>query len=448
MSPDWPAARLFEHHDDAYRLWRDAGVRGATLVHVDAHPDMSPCAEPAHLHIGNFVHQAIQDGIVAEVVWVAPDQSFSTADGRRRLAQHFAAFAVNFSPSGGLTRAGGVWSLNTTVGRIMALPMAALPRITGPALVDVDTDYFMIDTAPFRGYHRPRSRPWIWPADVLPVLHRQVPSPSHVTVAASVGGGFVPLEWKFLADLIASGETPAMTHLLEAARCRAAHRHEAAVRAAMLAAGLAPESAAPWHLIALSRQAQGRVAAARRAAARATALDPSYRGLFASDGYVRLRRGELGASARAFAAHLARDPHDAGASLGLGLVALAQRRWRAAVRAFDRTLALDATLVLAYRGRAQAFEALGRLEAAHRDYGASLRAALAGGRMVHEPWISDLDAPRRDDEHARTHAALAAIDWRLGRRRAAAAGFRMAIAAGDARPITARRLARAERAQP
>ena len=48
MTPAWPTARLFEHHDDAYRRWRDDGVTSATLVHVDAHPDMAPCAEPAH----------------------------------------------------------------------------------------------------------------------------------------------------------------------------------------------------------------------------------------------------------------------------------------------------------------------------------------------------------------------------------------------------------------
>ena len=169
--------------------------------------------------------------------------------------------------------------------------------------------------------------------------------------------------------------------------------------------------------------------------------------MFASDGYVWLARRDFAAATRAFAAHVARDPGDAGGWLGLGQVALAERRWRAAIRAFDRALALDADMVSAWRGRGQASEALGRLDAARRDYAASLRAALAGGRITHEPWISAIDAPRRDEGHGWTHAALAAIDLKQGRRREAVAGFRMAIAAGDRSALTARRLARAERAR-
>lgn len=97
---------------------------------------------------------------------MAPDRSFTTAAGRRRLARHFATFAADFDGRRPVTRSDGIWALDVAFGRIIALPLAALPRIEphtgGPVLVDIDADYFMIDVAPFRGeYHRPRSRPWI-----------------------------------------------------------------------------------------------------------------------------------------------------------------------------------------------------------------------------------------------------------------------------------------------
>lgn len=32
---------VFENHDEAYHIWRRAGLTGKTLVHLDAHHDMA-----------------------------------------------------------------------------------------------------------------------------------------------------------------------------------------------------------------------------------------------------------------------------------------------------------------------------------------------------------------------------------------------------------------------
>ena len=43
---------LMENHDQAYLVWKDAGVRGKILAHVDAHDDLSWLADRSSLIIG------------------------------------------------------------------------------------------------------------------------------------------------------------------------------------------------------------------------------------------------------------------------------------------------------------------------------------------------------------------------------------------------------------
>src|SRR5665647_2033865 len=79
---------LVENHDEAYHAWRHAGFLGRQLVHVDAHHDMAWLADPGQLNIGNYLCQAIKDGVVSEVVWVVPDASWTTRAKRAILRRH------------------------------------------------------------------------------------------------------------------------------------------------------------------------------------------------------------------------------------------------------------------------------------------------------------------------------------------------------------------------
>ena len=58
---------LMENHDQAYFVWKDAGVRDKILVHVDAHDDLSWVADRSSLNIGNFICQALKEGMVREI---------------------------------------------------------------------------------------------------------------------------------------------------------------------------------------------------------------------------------------------------------------------------------------------------------------------------------------------------------------------------------------------
>src|SRR5207245_167351 len=79
---------LLEKHDEAYYIWRDAGVRDATLIHVDAHHDMWPIAEGKHTTVGDYVFRAMKEGIVKEIFWVVPDASFAGDDNRKSLLRN------------------------------------------------------------------------------------------------------------------------------------------------------------------------------------------------------------------------------------------------------------------------------------------------------------------------------------------------------------------------
>src|SRR5438445_266451 len=56
-----------ENHDQAFYVWRDAGVRQRTLVHIDAHPDMW-WFDKGPRTIGNFIctplRQDLGDGLI------------------------------------------------------------------------------------------------------------------------------------------------------------------------------------------------------------------------------------------------------------------------------------------------------------------------------------------------------------------------------------------------
>src|SRR6476646_7167567 len=70
---------VFDCHDESYIRWRDAGVRGATLVHVDAHHDLEPGPASGIVHVGNYVRVAIDEGIVTRLIWVLPQPMWDDA---------------------------------------------------------------------------------------------------------------------------------------------------------------------------------------------------------------------------------------------------------------------------------------------------------------------------------------------------------------------------------
>ena len=82
-------ALLIDHHE-ALAYWDTIGVRGASAVHIDAHHDMfgndhrvwgRPLgARGNQIGVGDYLLQALREGIVQSVDWVIPPWTTATAE--------------------------------------------------------------------------------------------------------------------------------------------------------------------------------------------------------------------------------------------------------------------------------------------------------------------------------------------------------------------------------
>lgn len=81
---DWSASPVvvFTDHKEAYFVWKEWGVRLATLVHVDAHSDFYDTF-PWLVHCGNFLRKAVEDRMFSKVVWVAPRWLYDSGEWAR-----------------------------------------------------------------------------------------------------------------------------------------------------------------------------------------------------------------------------------------------------------------------------------------------------------------------------------------------------------------------------
>ena len=162
-------------------------------------------------------------------------------------------------------------------GTLLGLPLTIcafeqLPMLDIPArsLLDIDTDYFLA---------LPEDRIWIEPAAVVAALGRGVIDPEFTSIARSVGSGFLPLRYRYIADWVSAlwtGDAVSASHFASLFRAdRALRSGEPADAARALAAELEafPDCPATHYLLALtSTDTAGEVSAAR-----AAALDAAYR---------------------------------------------------------------------------------------------------------------------------------------------------------------------------
>jgi Flp pilus assembly protein TadD len=376
------SVELFDLHDEAYYIWRDGGVRGAVLVHVDSHADAAPADPSRPPDIGNYVRAAVTAGMVSKVFWVVPDTMWHDPT-RRALVDRVLAEASGLP--------------------IEAGPLEALPIFEQPVLLDVDTDFFFIT-----GHHEDatqvrRAEPWCAASDLGVVLNRCCRRRLVTTIATSLTGCFTPMAWQYLG-----AETAAVL--------------EGAV------VDPAVTAAARVYRDALRLEAGGDVAAAREAFARAVAGDSTYRHPFRTPGHVYWQLGRTEAARVCFESSLALDPMDPWARLGLAMLAarsgLAQEALAALPADAPRPGALEW-----WRTRAVALAQLGDLPSAIEAYTRVLSLAAAGAVPLRLR-MCNRDRRLVDPRHWRDHAAIASLLRRAGDAAGGAAHERIARAAG------------------
>ena len=435
-----PPVHLFEQHDEAYHIWSGLGIRGATVIHVDAHHDLSWLDDAIHLHIGNYLCQAIKDGIVGRVYWIVPDGALTTKRARTALIGQMRKLRSDYSrPKGRIDISDAAIDAELLGAPVHVCELSGLAELSAPVLLDVDTDFLLIPASQFTT-GLPASSPWLRPSALAKRLRGRVLAPQLVTIAYSVEGGYTPLRWKYLGDeLAAEFRDAAQTsgaHGFDAmwsAHGLAAEGRVADAEAALdVAAACAPTAAAASFARAILLVRTGRIAAAQSAYRTARRRDPSYATAYASIGLSALAQSRRDDSEDAFREILTLDDCDPHAHLGLGYVAAARRRWADVETHVRAALSCGLETPDAYRLLARSLERQRRrtdaVAALQRSLRLSLRDRVRSGGVIASRALDTL--PAHDAAHARTYAALGALEARLGRRRAAIAALRFAISAG------------------
>lgn len=424
---------VFDLHDQAYYVWRDARVRREILVHVDAHHDAARSETWAAIDIGNYVRAAIRDGMIAAIHWVVPDPMWRDAATRAILfgeLRHISAGPVHEEQEGARATVEGV--------ELWMGPLASMPLPASRVLLNVDIDYFVTAGYEDGQSAEPLPVPWCWPRDLDGRLRAAGLQPLITTIATSVTGGFAPLRWAHLGREMAArlaGAAPApmlacFGSLEEAARLRERGAAAAALEACRTAASACPaEPAVQFHLAEML-QGAGLLDDARAAYRRATGIDSWYGHPFRSRGPYLYRRKRLLDAEAAYGEALALDPDDPQAQAGLAMVAFALGRPTDACALAERSLAADPTSVDAWRALAACRAQLGQPAAAIEAYEQAMRLSLRGAPPLGGPWSSNPDRRLVDPRHWQDHAAVADLHAGLGALDAAAAHYRIAAAGG------------------
>jgi len=237
-----PDILLIEDHHETYYAWRERRFKKMTLVHLDAHIDfgfqevkdvplilhearslseLKSQLEKAVLfrrkkfelenltHIGNYIYPAIRDGIVAEFYWVIPGDicEFRKCLGLlKRLLRDLKKedpCPVDAPP---LIQPGFIKT--RLYGRPFYISsLETLPHLKRSVLLDIDTDYFVIDSLRRADAvtQITRREPWIGTDEFMRILRMKIPQPRCTTIAYSVNGGFTPMVYKTLGDRLAEG---------------------------------------------------------------------------------------------------------------------------------------------------------------------------------------------------------------------------------------------------
>ncbi|MBK0394992.1 UPF0489 family protein [Ramlibacter algicola] len=287
-------ATVFEEHASVLPHWLAQGAQGATLVSLDAHLDLQ-FVEPARIDrlrhartpeawralqaahpldpdrracfgIEDFLHPAAQLGLVRHLVWVAPphvlrDGAMGALGALAQMEGVTPEQLESFSMGRGGWLQGRLLGLDIVAGTLAQLQ--GLP-IEGPLLLDIDADYFVAV---------PGDTLWCDPLAACRQLRDWLGPARPLTVARSVGTGFLPLRHRFIADLVAAAwdERADLPHW---SRLAAAER-DPAQREALLRAELAghPDCAATLHALSL---ACGDPAEAQRLQVAAAGRDAAY----------------------------------------------------------------------------------------------------------------------------------------------------------------------------
>lgn len=447
-----PDIFLMENHDEAYRVWREAEVRDKILVHIDAHDDLLWSPDHDSINIGNFICPALKEGMVREVLWVVPDQTWEDASSRRTLVRCLHKISAKYPgkpppfKKGMDLIAGAVWGRPLRV-----CTLKGLPRITERVLLDIDVDYLVIPKA-CQSSDQYQGLPWCWPDSLVAGLEARGIQAELVTIAYSVEGGFTPLKWKYLGDELARRLKGAQDHdpflrgmalLREGAQAEAGGNLAQAAETYLQAREFLPDYPALDFFLASAYLDLGKQTDARECHRRARELDPAYGTAYGGGGFWYYWDRRYGEAEQEHQRSLTLNPGDAYAHFGLGQLAARRQQWQEAEVWLKKALILDDHLLDAWRTLGKVLAKRGRGLEAIEAYEKSLQLSLRGYLPIGAPIFSHNDRGLLlDPDHFRVHTILGKLYTLQNEIDTAIISYRMGIAAGDSDCMVRLRLAR------
>lgn len=240
--------KLIEDHDEALNLWRQEGFSGIDLVHVDAHIDFGfPVAKPAmqvfkeaksigelkkgleqsiafshyepdfdkQTNIGNYIYPAMREGIVRDFYWVIPGRLKEFRQSLkiiRKIIKNLMRQDSCLEDGRRKTKDGknGIISARLFGRKFVICTLEKLPVLKEKILLDIDTDYLVIDSLINADNTSKigRRKRWIRPDRLVRELLKKIPRPFFTTIAYSVNGGYTPMGYKILGDELAYRLSP------------------------------------------------------------------------------------------------------------------------------------------------------------------------------------------------------------------------------------------------
>lgn len=231
---------LMENHNLAFSVWQREKTRNRILIHIDAHLDFgwipdkklykillsnSLCEEnpPSGrkplwyqeeqeimktVNTGNYLYPALKDGVIRELYWVVPDKIWDMPEEWAIIKKIFQQILEKHPQEKAARILSGENSIVTTIcGRkFTACKLVNLPKITESVLLDIDLDFFIVNSRlkEVASITTVNKKPWMWPNELITILKNKKIKTDYVTISYSVAEGFTPLKYKYLGDQIAN----------------------------------------------------------------------------------------------------------------------------------------------------------------------------------------------------------------------------------------------------
>ena len=232
---------LMENHNLAFSVWQKERTRNRILIHIDAHLDFGWIPDKKLYKIllsnslneenppsgrkplwyqeeeeeimkivdtGNYLYPALKDGLISELYWVVPDKIWDTPEEQAIIKKIFQQILEKHPKGKAVKIISEEKNIVTTIcdRKFTACKLVNLPSINENALLDIDVDFFIVNSLlkEIAGITTMNNKPWMWPSELITILKNKRIKTDCVTISYSVAEGFTPLKYKYLGDQIES----------------------------------------------------------------------------------------------------------------------------------------------------------------------------------------------------------------------------------------------------